>query len=272
MAVPAPTTLARIEEQRLARGVAGIAPTVLPLCGGVMARATPGSWMNKAIAVGLSGPVTSADLETLIGFYGQAGIEPRIELSCFAEPALLDALALAGFVLRRAANCLVAPLPTPRDGPAAERPAGLEVRAVDPADAGEVERFVRTAAAGFARPGREPSEGDLAVWGTTVRKRGTVAMLALMDGRPASAGCLEVDGTHATLFGLSVLPEFRRRGIQQAVIAARLEEAAARGARHATITSDPGGPTERNALRHGFAPSYTRLMLVRPGPGLVPVA
>ena len=70
-------------------------------------------------------------------------------------------------------------------------------------------------------------------------------------------------------FGLRVLPEFRRRGIQQALIAARLNYAAARGARLATIGSRPGAGTERNVRRMGFATAYTKPVMVRPGPGLV---
>jgi GNAT superfamily N-acetyltransferase len=66
-----------------------------------------------------------------------------------------------------------------------------------------------------------------------------------------------------------VLPEFRRRGIQQALIAARLNYAAARGARLATIGSKPGAGTERNVRRMGFATAYTKPVMVRPGPGLV---
>jgi len=41
------------------------------------------------------------------------------------------------------------------------------------------------------------------------------------------------------LFGLSLLPEFRRRGIQQALIAARLNSASVRGARLATMAQSP---------------------------------
>lgn len=70
------------------------------------------------------------------------------------------------------------------------------------------------------------------------------------------------------LFGLSLLPEFRRRGIQQALIAARLNSASVRGARLATIGSKPGAETERNVRRMGFATAYTKPVMVRPGPGL----
>jgi GNAT superfamily N-acetyltransferase len=85
------------------------------------------------------------------------------------------------------------------------------------------------------------------------------------------AGSVEFAGELCALFGLSVLPEFRRRGIQQALIAARLNEARRRGAHLATISGRPGAATERNVMRMGFALAYTKVILVKPGPGLTPM-
>ena len=73
-----------------------------------------------------------------------------------------------------------------------------------------------------------------------------------------------------SLFGTSVLPAFRRRGIQQALIAARLGRALSLEAELASITSHPGIPTERNAARLGFQLAFARSVLVKRGPGLVP--
>ena len=73
-----------------------------------------------------------------------------------------------------------------------------------------------------------------------------------------------------SLFGASVLPAFRRRGIQQALISARLQTALSLGADLASITSHPGIPTERNAARLGFQLAYVRAVMVKRGPELVP--
>lgn len=72
-------------------------------------------------------------------------------------------------------------------------------------------------------------------------------------GRPATVGCF---------FGVSELPEFRRRGIQQALIAARLQACVDAGCELACIHSSPGIGTERNAARMGFALAYTKVTLV----------
>ncbi len=80
----------------------------------------------------------------------------------------------------------------------------------------------------------------------------------------------KVDGPKAAaLFALAVLPAYRRRGVQQALIAARLRAAAEAGATVVTISALPGVATERNARRMGFQVAYTKVVLVRPGAGLV---
>jgi hypothetical protein len=56
------------------------------------------------------------------------------------------------------------------------------------------------------------------------------------------------------------------------MIAWRMNAAADRGAKVATIGSKPGIPTERNVRRMGFSVAYTQPVMVRPGAGLVPVA
>ena len=100
----------------------------------------------------------------------------------------------------------------------------------------------------------------------------TISVIARVGGRAAGAGSMEVSGPCAGIFGASVLPEFRRRGIQQALLAERLNIAAERGAVVACIGSKPGIGTERNVRRMGFQLAYTKVHLVRPGEGWMAVA
>ena len=91
-----------------------------------------------------------------------------------------------------------------------------------------------------------------------------------MGGQAAGAAGSSYRAGVMSLFGTSVLPAFRRRGIQQALIAARLGRALSLRADLASITSHPGIPTERNAARLGFQLAFVRSVLVKRGPGLVP--
>ncbi len=83
------------------------------------------------------------------------------------------------------------------------------------------------------------------------------------DGAPLATGALLIDGPHAWLGMGATLPEARRRGAQQALLAARL--AAARAAGCATVSveaeaAEPGhsSPSLNNILRAGFRQLGTR--------------
>jgi hypothetical protein len=91
-----------------------------------------------------------------------------------------------------------------------------------------------------------------------------------VDDQPAAAALVEIDPPLAQLFGGSTRPTLRSRGAQQALIVARLRLAQEAGCTIAATESQPGGPTERNAVRLGFTPIYTRVSLVLVREGLTP--
>jgi GNAT superfamily N-acetyltransferase len=63
--------------------------------------------------------------------------------------------------------------------------------------------------------------------------------------------------------GAATLPAHRRRGVQSALLAARLEAAGRLGCDVATVTTHPGSKSQENVHRQGFALLYTRAILVR---------
>lgn len=266
MRVPDALTLARLEEARAARALAALGLTSVPIGGGLMIRGTPGQWLNKGVALGMDRPVDSAEIASLVGFYESVGIEPRIETCPLADESLTRHLAEAGFVVRRYGHMLVRPL---ADLSVSALPAGVRVHVVDPADQAALAVFATTVHAGFV--GKPPTRTDLDMWERAAGHAGTTSLHATVEGRPAAAGCVQIVGPHAALFGLSVLPEFRKRGIQSALFVERMRLARQHGAEFATVGSAPLGPTERNARRLGFELGYAQATLVRPGPGLVTV-
>lgn len=272
MSLPDPITIARLEEAHLARSIASVSTATMPCAGGILSRGTPGSWQNKAVGLGMDGPVAPEAIGALIDFYASAGIEPRIEVNPYADATLRDGLAGAGFVVRRFAQAFALELPAVQEiDVEGALPPGASVEVVDPKSDDRVREYAVTGATGMAPFGMTTTEADLKVWVTMARTPGYVCIIARIDGRPASSGAMEVSGPYSRLFGLGTLPEFRRRGLQRVGLLARLRLARERGAAFATITSEPAGPTERNALRVGFRPIFTRAIMVRPAPGLVPV-
>ena len=66
-----------------------------------------------------------------------------------------------------------------------------------------------------------------------------------------------VDGISATA------PAHRRRGVQTALLSARLADAAAAGCDIAVATTQPGSKSQQNVQRQGFDLLYTRAILVK---------
>ncbi|MCY1054655.1 GNAT family N-acetyltransferase [Nannocystis sp. SCPEA4] len=266
-----PRDIAVLEERRQAECTVLAAETSEPIAGGFMSASGVGSWTNQACGLGLAGPVDGAELDRLIAFYAGRGIEPKLEVCAFADESLLAGLAARGFVLREFEAVLARPLaPEEAFAPVHGWPQGITFARVHPSDAAQVEAYIDASTCGF-RPEGAPVPEELAA---SVRRMlaqpRTEAFLAL-DGEVAvGGGSLDAGEGVAALLGTSVRPSHRGRGVQQALIALRLRAAQGRGCKVVCIHSRPGIPTERNAARLGFALVYHKVVLVRPGPGLVP--
>lgn len=265
--------IARLVENRQALAAAELAKDRRPLAEGWLACDGPGSYVNKACGIGYERPLTEAELDELVAFFTSRGVEPRVELSPFVVPALLNALAQRGFVLQQFANVLVRKLSekdTYRELLPLGWPEGITVERVNPEDDAAVREYVEVAESGFLQDGEPLPPSFLELGMKAVRRPVQDAFLARQGREPIGAGgCESRDGLTA-LFGTSVKPAWRGRGVQQALIAARLERGRERGSQHAVIISGPGIPTERNAARLGFAMAYSRAVLVKHGAGLAP--
>jgi GNAT superfamily N-acetyltransferase len=285
---PSLDTIIRLEEDRLRCSIGEIAEIAEPWLGGVLAAGPPGTWINAAIGAGVeaeedAAPDDGVAVDRLIDFYRSRGVEPRIELVPQARPTLLAALARRGFVVRRFLNLFVRDLearPPDLDAPTL---AGVDFSLVDPSDAAACRRWAEVSARNFA-PARELREGDVALALRIVAHPRCAAVQATLSGRLVGGAAFEIGpdghdspvaarhGRIAALFGAVVEPEWRRRGIQQALIEQRLRLAAERGLRFATISSHPGVATERTARRGGFELACTKVVLVRPEAGLLPAS
>ena len=258
-----PLDIARAEEPRQARSTAEVAREHASLGGGTACYDSPGSWANQACALGLDGPVPEAELDALVAFYVSRGAEPKVELCPFADKSVIRGLAARGFAVQEFENVLARPLTSLREGDLGpgDPAEGLEISLVSPADDATLCLAAEVASSGFRPEGLPMTDDELALALRVARHPRSHTFLALIDGEPAGAASMEVDGELAVLFGATVLPPFRRRGVQQALIGARLAHGLARGAALGVIHSRPGIPTERNAIRLGFQVAYTKVLL-----------
>jgi hypothetical protein len=123
--------------------------------------------------------------------------------------------------------------------------------------------FGRVVAEGFGMP------AAIAPWlGELAGREGWTCVMAFADDTPVAAGTVYVKNDCAWLGFGATLPSHRRHGAQNALLARRLSEAAARGASVAvTETGErlPDRPSNsyRNILRAGFEEMYVRQNYLR---------
>lgn len=267
----APVDIARLEEARQARGVADAAGYAEPIAGGLMCFGGEGSWANQACNLALDGPVTGDELDRLCHFYTSRGVEPRVELCPFADRSLIEGLAERRFVVREFETVLARELASEEDLRAALPrgwPQGLTIGRLDPADDAALGEYIEFGIRGFIGPDAPIPDSWTRAGIRVARHERCDSFVGRVDGAIVATAGMESAPPVACLFGATTAEAFRQRGVQAAMIVARLERARQRGCTLGVIHSRPGIPTERNALRLGFQVAYTKAILVQPGEGL----
>lgn len=264
-----PRDVAVLEERRIRVGVGEIAPETLAWCGGLACYAGPGSWANQALGCGMGGEtVGGGDVAALCDWYESRGSEPKVVVCPFADASLVKALGEAGFRLREFEMVFACDVRGREVGRGAPVPEGVTFEPLDLEDGALVDECVRFSCAIYGHHA-DPPEAMLENFRRMMSHPRMRTIVVRVGGALAGTSAIEIAGEVASLCGAAVKEEFRRRGVQTALIDARLGMAREAGCSVVTVTSLPGVATERNAMRAGFVPSYTKVALVRPGEGLV---
>jgi GNAT superfamily N-acetyltransferase len=78
------------------------------------------------------------------------------------------------------------------------------------------------------------------------------------------AGLMIPEHRIVALFGAGTVPEFRRRGIQTALLGVRLKLAAEAGCELAVIVTQGATVSQRNSERVGFRVAYSKVTVIKP--------
>ncbi|MEO7272301.1 MAG: GNAT family N-acetyltransferase [Vicinamibacterales bacterium] len=235
-----------------------------PVGDGVAVCAGPGSPVTKVIGVGFDGALDEPSLARLEAEFLACGSPVRAEVSTLADPAFARQLTARGYTLFGFENVLACALTSsapPRlpdgtaIGPAADHDTFMNVL-IDGFASPDL-GVVATLGESFPREILERTFADIAT------ARGFSRYLATVDGAAASAASMRLCDGIAQLCGAATLPPFRRRGLQTALLHARLHAAATDGCDVAVVTTEPGSKSQQNAQRAGFALIYSRAILVK---------
>ncbi|MCC7053410.1 MAG: GNAT family N-acetyltransferase [Gemmatimonadaceae bacterium] len=238
------------QNDRLTRAAGGQS---MPLGGGFAHCRGEGHPLNQAL--GLVAPVREDELAAVEAVLGAGGFPVVLEVSPAADASLWPLLAARGYRVHQFQQLLSRPLDS-----TTPQPPAVDVRPV-PVD--QADLFNRLVFAGFTdndtwRESPSPFAMPLDVDGIS-------AVMAFVDGEPVAGGVLGmVDGV-ALLSGDAVLPAARGRGLQKALIAARLHTARTAGCDIACASTAPSTASQRSFESCGFRVTYPKLEMARGG-------
>jgi GNAT superfamily N-acetyltransferase len=215
---------------------------------------------TQAVGMGLGGPVSEEEFEQLENFYRSRSEPVRVETCPLADASLIGHFGKRGYRVTEFSNVMALPLD---DGHDAENREGRTPDvAIEKVGHGQIDLWTLTVSQGFAEKGPVVPE-IVEVMKLFALSPGVECYLARVDGKVAGGATLAIRDGVAGLFGASTLPAFRKRGVQTALLHARLKRAAEAGCDLAVCLAQPGSTSQRNIVRQGFTVLYTRVKFER---------
>lgn len=212
-----------------------------------------GSPLTQTFGLGIFEDTTAAHLDELEAFFKDRGADVFHEVSPLADQSIMVMLGDRGYRPIELTSVMYQELSErSRNG---DFDSQITTRVIDDSEA---DLWAQTAAAGWATVYESLEEFMLAFGKIAARTSGGHPFIAELDGRPIAAGGFQIFDEVCILAGASTVPEFRRKGAQNALLQARLQFAIDRGCTLAMMCALPGSQSQKNAQKNGFNIAYTR--------------
>jgi GNAT superfamily N-acetyltransferase len=216
-----------------------------------------GSPTTQTFGLGMLEDATAESLDQMERFFAERGSPTQHEVSPFAGVATLALLCERGYRPIETSSVLYLPIEAAEEG---EPTAGIEVRVISSAEGG---LWTEVSTRGWTHEHPEFEAFMKQTGALLTAREGSACFLASIDGTPAAAGALFVHRGVALFAGAATVPEHRRRGLQGALLEARMHHAREQGCDLAMMVTEPGSNSQRNAQRQGFQIAYTRIKWMR---------
>ena len=208
--------------------------------------------VTQAFALGLFDELTADTLDIVERFFRDRRAPVQLEISPFVGTAALELLAGRGYRPIEISSVLYREL----DHPPALSDPDIHVRVAGP-EGGAQWNEISTRAWSHDYP----QYGDFFRQNSAIvnAREHSFCFLAEFRGVPGAAGALSLHEGVALFAGAATVPELRSRGLQNALLQARLGFAFERGCDLAMMVAETGSRSQRNAERQGFRIAYTRI-------------
>src|SRR3984885_14159366 len=223
------------------------------ICGGHMIFAGLGSPIGRATGVGLDRAFTAADLDRVEQFYRAHQAPAQVDLCPMHRPEVFELFKDRGYAIAELNNVLFPKLDVEEEFPTP--PSGCEIRRSRMEEAEAAGAIVESAF--FPDGAPEAFRGLIAPF---YQMDGALPFVASVAGSLVACGTGLVIPQHRifALCGAGTLAEFRGRGLQTALLCARMAAAVKAGCEYAAVVTQGGTTSQRNAKRHAFRVPHSK--------------
>ncbi len=228
------------------------------ICGGHMVFAGLGSPIGRVTGAGLDRPFTAEDLARVEQFYRAHNAPSQVDLTPMHAPEVFELFKGRGYAIAELNNVLFRKLDAGETFPLP--PAGCEIRR-SPIDEAEVSGAI-VESAFFPDGAPEAFRGLIT---PLYQMENALAFVATVGGKLVACGAGLVVPEHRVyaLCGAGTLAEFRGRGLQTALLRARMAAAVGAGCEYAVVVTNGGTTSQRNAERLGFRVAYSKVTVIK---------
>jgi ribosomal protein S18 acetylase RimI-like enzyme len=228
------------------------------ICGGHVIFAGLGSPIGRATGVGLDCPLTSEDVDRIEQFYREHSAPSQVDLCPLHGPEVFEMFKDRGYAIAELNNVLCRKLDAKEEFPA---PPDHCVIRRSPRDEAEITGAI-VESAFFPDGAPEAFQGLIA---PLYQMEGALAFVATVGGKPVACGTGLVIPQHKVyaLCGAGTLADYRGRGLQTALLRARMAAAVAAGCEYAVVVTQGGSQSQRNVERLGFRVAYSKVTVIK---------
>jgi len=228
------------------------------ICGGHMVFAGLGSPIGRATGAGLDRPITAEDLDRIEQFYREHKAPSQVDLTPMHGPEVFEMFKERGYAIAELNNVLYRKLDPDEEFPTP--PERCEIRRAYQEEAEVTGAIVESAF--FPDGAPEAFRGLIA---PLYQMENALAFVATVEGRAVACGTGLVIPEHKVfaLCGAGTLVESRGRGLQTALLRARMAAAAKAGCEYAVVVTQGGTTSQRNAERLGLCVAYSKVTVIK---------
>jgi ribosomal protein S18 acetylase RimI-like enzyme len=228
------------------------------ICGGHMVFAGLGSPVGRATGLGLDRPFTAQDLDQVEEFYRSRKAPSQVDLCPLHDPAVFELFKERGYAIAELNNVLYRRLDA--EETFSDSPTECVIRPGSPQDVDEAGALVERAF--FPDGAPEPYRGLLA---PLYQMEGARVFVASVGETMAACAVGMAIPPHRVvgMLGAGTLNEYRGRGLQTALLGARMSAAAKTGCEYAVVVTQGGTTSQRNCERLGFRVAYSKVTVIK---------